>query len=151
MRRRPDGVEDEFRGILRTDKDIATTLKQLGREFLSLILSEGSIRLRRIVWMEAHRIPELRKAFYEVGRVRMIARIATYLEEKTCQGMSAVTHSRITAEQLLDSLIGELLRRAMLCIEGVTTRERNLRVKIAVEAFLRAYRPVTKTGVVARP
>jgi len=147
MHRRADGVENEFRGILSTDQEMATALQTLGREFLAIILSEDSIRLRRIVWMEAYRIPSLRQVFYEIGRERMIDRIAAYLEAKTRQGMLAVIHFRITAEQLLDSLIGDLLRRAMLGIEGVTTRERNLRVKIAVEAFLLAYRPAGKPGI----
>jgi AcrR family transcriptional regulator len=144
MRRRAESLTQEFACILRTNQDVESVLLQFGHELLLRSLSDEAIQLQRIILMEGHRFPELSKAFYDAGHGRMMAQLVTYLKEKTREGTLAVPDARIAAEQLPDSLVGELLRRAVLGIEGLSAREKNLRVRVAVQAFLRAYRVPTE-------
>ena len=139
IKRRADSIEAELQNTVRNDRDLETGLRMFAERLLVVVLADETIRLDRVLSMEAHRFPELGKLFYESGPGRVEDAFATYLREKVSQGILSVPNPKLAAEQFIDLVIGTFQRRAVLGIERSTPRERKLRVNAAVDLFLKAY------------
>ena len=141
IRRGTDRVEAGFTSIVRNDESVESVLQGIGERVLALVLLPESIKIDRVISMEAQRFPELGKLFYESGPGRVAEFLASYLKQKTTQGELSVPHPRLAAEQFIDMVSGFLLRRAVLGLEEhPTTRERNQRINAAIDVFLKAYK-----------
>lgn len=140
VRKCADESFEELNRIL-LDADPESALTGLGARLLDLVLAPESIDLMRIVYMESRHFPELGKIFYEAGPGRVRVLLAEYLRQQMEKGVFIEAPERIAAEQFLDSLLGELVRRAALGLNPEPTKkQRKRRLESAVRMFLRAYR-----------
>ena len=140
IRRKADRLEAGLDNAVRTDRDLKTALRAFAERLLEVVLADDTIRLDRVLAMEAHRFPELGKLFYESGPGRVIDALAAFLRQKTAQGALKIPNAQFAAEQFVDLFTGILQRRAVLGIERPTPKDRRLRINSAVDLFVKAYR-----------
>jgi len=62
-----DSIEAELQNTIRNDRDLETGLRMFAERLLVVVLADETIRLDRVLSMEAHRFSELGKIFYESG------------------------------------------------------------------------------------
>ncbi len=115
-------------------------LRTLGRNFADLVLSPEVLDLYRIVVAETARFPELGRTLYETGPMRVIGRLAEYLQRLTDRGLLDVPEPQIAARQFFGMIRSDLYLRRIFNISdaevGITVERM---VDSSVEMFLRAY------------
>jgi AcrR family transcriptional regulator len=141
FRRRADVAFHEFATILLPDAEPREVLCSLGKGLMRCVLAPDSINLLRLVYTESRHIPELGRIFYSLGPERGYAQTSEYFRKLVSRGyFRSDMDTVLAAEQFLDLLTGELLRRSVLSIEPPFTAEEQLhRLTAAVEMFVRAY------------
>lgn len=121
--------------------DLAARLEQFGRAFLHYTCSPEALAMRRLILAEAERAG-LGEQCYDLGPARVIAALASLLDDAMEAGRLRVAGSMLAARQLkalLDAEWGErLLYRTQEIpdpqqIDGAAER--------AVATFMAAYRP----------
>jgi AcrR family transcriptional regulator len=116
-------------------------LAHFGRTFLTMLLSEDSLGIQRLVVAESGRFPELGRTFYDSGPRIVQARIADYLGRLMDEGVLRRADPHIAAQQLKDlSISGVYQVRLWGVIGDPTPEEIAERVERAVDTFMRAYR-----------
>lgn len=117
-------------------------LSLIGRQFLDLLLMEGSLPLYRLVLAEAPRFPELGQVFYRSGPDRVVAALAAYLEDQHRRGVLRVDDPRLAAEQFFGMVLGHLHLKVLLAIlaEPPGPEERARVVATAVATFMDGHR-----------
>ncbi len=120
-------------------------LLQLGKRLASLILSPDSLRLHRIMQMEAARYPQIVAIFYEAGPRRVRQAFGELLEEWNRQGKLSVRNVPQATEQFFSLIKGELhLKAMMLLAPDLSAEAVDAHIEAAVNLFLAGYQPKTK-------
>ena len=127
-------VEDAF--VSETPPAVA--LSRIGEAFLDLLMTPTTLALYRVVVAEAPRQPELGRAFYESGPLRLSSALARYLSEAAERGQVALDDPRLAAEQFLGMLVGHHHLRMLFGIRATpfTAAERKRLVRSSVARFL---------------
>ncbi|QHN02788.1 TetR/AcrR family transcriptional regulator [Granulicella sp. WH15] len=142
IRRRTDQMAAQAVAILSPALPPEEALTTFGEIFLERLLTGEITELRRILWTEWQRIPELVKMFYDLGPARGTLVLAKYLECQAAKGTLAPLDSQLAARQFTDLLAAELITRAAYGIfPEPTKREKKKKVQDSVDFFLRAYQP----------
>ena len=122
--------------------DIRTTLTDLGRELVTAMSSDQSVRTMQLIIEESRRNPELARRFDETGPKVGTERLAAYLAGAHARGEISASDPVHAAGVLAILLKGELFFRRILGLEPEPTPERiEKEVQSAVTNFLAAYAP----------
>jgi len=140
IKRRADEAFEDLASILLPDAEPRDVLRAIGAKLMACVLSKDSINLLRLVYMESRQFPEVGKAFYELGPRRGRELLASYLRDLSEKRVLVRMDASLAAEQFLDLVTGELVRRCALGIKpAFSEAEREKRLNAGVETFLRAY------------
>jgi TetR/AcrR family transcriptional regulator, mexJK operon transcriptional repressor len=124
------------------DLELAEALSEIGRNFLSLILSPQAIAIFRVVIGETARFPDLGRIFFESGLNQMRATLSAFLGKAAECGRLDIEEPLRAAEHLIGMLQTPVHLHVLFGVKnGFTEEEVNKVVKDAVETFLRAYLP----------
>ncbi|HYH22822.1 MAG TPA: TetR/AcrR family transcriptional regulator [Azospirillum sp.] len=125
--------------------EVEEVLRQIGLRFLGMLTSPKALAGFRMVVAEAHRFPELARAFYESGPARSLAQMTAVLTEADRRGKLSVPDPRLAAEQFLGMLKADAHLRMMLCLQDPPSgADRERIVDSAVRLFTRGYAPEEK-------
>ncbi len=134
------GEEARYQG-----DDPERVLKHFGDTVLSVMLSEESMDLYRLLQSEGRNHPQLARSFYELGPDRTARWLTDYLTEQSRGGRLDVRHPRIAAEQFVTMLVGHLRMRHLLGLASAPEdSERRRYVESAVKIFLDGIRARTR-------
>jgi TetR/AcrR family transcriptional repressor of mexJK operon len=138
----------EFMATVRTidveGKDLKTTLSEMGRAYLEILLSPDALSLFRVVVAEAARFPELSQQFYQVGPQAAVALFSEQLarfsarKELDLHSIGSDTAARVFLGLLRTDGQLELLMRPGVSFSSVQI---DASVRLAVSAFLQLYQP----------
>lgn len=122
--------------------EVGDALRLIGRRFMQLLLSGKALAAYRVVVAEAHRFPELARAFYESGPARSHEFVAAYLRDADRRGRLRIPDADLAAEQFFGLLKAHIHTRFILCIEDkLPDAELNRFVEAAVDLFTKGYAP----------
>jgi TetR/AcrR family transcriptional regulator, mexJK operon transcriptional repressor len=117
-------------------------LSEIGRNFLSLILSPQAVAIFRVVVGETARFPDLGRIFFESGPNQMRATLSAFLAKAAERGQLDIEEPLRAAEHLIGMLQTPVHLHVLFGVkESFTKAEVDKVVKDAVDAFLRAYLP----------
>ncbi|MGE0723210.1 MAG: TetR/AcrR family transcriptional regulator [Alphaproteobacteria bacterium] len=116
----------------------AAALTRIGEAFLDMLMTQAPLALYRVVVAEAPRQPDLGRAFYEGGPLRLSSALARYLAEAAARGQVAIDEPQLAAEQFLGMLVGHHHLRMLFGIRSApfSAAERRRLVRSAVARFL---------------
>jgi TetR/AcrR family transcriptional repressor of mexJK operon len=124
------------------DLELTQALSEIGRNFLSLILSPQAVAIFRVVIAEAARFPDLGRIFFESGPNQMRATLSAFLAKAAERERLDIEDPWRAAEHLIGMLQTPVHLHVLFGVkDGFTKEELDKVVKDAVEAFLRAYLP----------
>jgi TetR/AcrR family transcriptional repressor of mexJK operon len=124
------------------DMELTEALSEIGRNFLSLIVSSQAIAIFRVVIGETARFPDLGRIFFESGPNQMRATLSAFLAKAAERGRLDIADPWRAAEHLIGMLQTPVHMHVLFGVKDrFTTEEIDKVVKDAVEAFLRAYLP----------
>jgi hypothetical protein len=86
------------------------------------------------------RMPEQGRRLYETGPARSVALLQGYLEAQNDAGVIAVSDCEVAAAQFIDSVISTTFKPVLFNFDAPTPARVEHVVKIAVDAFLAAYK-----------
>ncbi|HYG88375.1 MAG TPA: TetR/AcrR family transcriptional regulator [Azospirillum sp.] len=122
--------------------DVADALRLIGRRFMLMLLSSKALAAYRVVVAEAHRFPELARAFYESGPAHSHAQMAAYLRDVDRRGVLRIPDADLAAEQFFGLLKVQIHTRFILCIDPQLPESEIERVvNAAVDLFTKGYAP----------
>ena len=122
--------------------ELTEALSEIGRNFLSLILSPQAIAIFRVVVGETARFPDLGRIFFESGPNQMRATLSAFLAKAAERGQLDIKEPLRAAEHLIGMLQTPVHLHVLFGVkEGFTKAVVDKVVKDAVETFLRAYLP----------
>ena len=125
-----------------SDPDVEGALTRLGIGFVNFLCRPGAASPLRTVIAIADRMPEIGKKFYERGPARGIAMLASYIKAQADAGVLAVEDCEVAAAQFIDACQSTLFKPVLFNFAPPPPLERIEHVvRIAVRAFLAAYRP----------
>jgi TetR/AcrR family transcriptional regulator, mexJK operon transcriptional repressor len=118
-------------------------LTALGRDYLSAVLQETVVQLRRLVVGEANRLPELAALYYERAPRRMLSAFADSFARLHQRGLLEAPEPNVAAEHFAFLLVGRCIDQALFCggprVESGVDVDRH--VQAGVRVFLAGYRP----------
>jgi TetR/AcrR family transcriptional repressor of mexJK operon len=118
-------------------------LTALGRDYLSAVLQETVVQLRRLVVGEANRLPELAALYYERAPSRMLSAFADSFARLHQRGLLEAPEPNVAAEHFAFLLVGRCIDQALFCggprVESGVDVDRH--VQAGVRVFLAGYRP----------
>lgn len=122
--------------------DLRSTLIRLGEDTLAMMLHPASLDLHRLVMSASIRFPELGRAAYEAGAMRMIGDLSALLTQRSQigDGLSrpvGTTRARILAEQFVGMLRGFHQARGLLGVKPISAARRKAYVEACVDLLLR--------------
>jgi len=124
------------------DMELTEALSEIGRNFLSLIVSSQAIAIFRVVIGETARFPDLGRIFFESGPNQMRATLSAFLAKAAERGRLDIADPWRAAEHLIGMLQTPVHMHVLFGVKDkFTTEEIDKVVKDAVEAFLCAYLP----------
>jgi TetR/AcrR family transcriptional repressor of mexJK operon len=124
------------------DMELTEALSEIGRNFLSLIVSSQAIAIFRVVIGETARFPDLGRIFFESGPNQMRATLSAFLAKAAERGRLDIADPWRAAEHLIGMLQTPVHMHVLFGVKDrFTMEEIDKVVKDAVEAFLRAYLP----------
>lgn len=117
------------------------TLLRFSQRFLEVILRPENLALIRLVYAEAHRFPEVGRAFYESGPREAEARLGAYLESAIAAGHLRSGSDPTTAARHLILLSQSWLYHLRMwnVAPSPTSAEIERAAEDAVRTFLAAY------------
>jgi len=134
-------ADGEFQG------DLRSALEKLLVVCASFVLDEGIIGLNRLVAAESDRFPELAKAFYEKGIVRVPAALAAWLGVQRKRGLIDLQDPKTAGSMLLGMIIWEPQRALTLRQrKPLSSREIARRAKLCAGLFLQGCRSRSSRG-----
>ena len=135
--------ERYFRGFSASELDpteVETSLGEIARRFLDLVLSPDAVAVNRITIAEAVRFPQLGEVFWRSGPEQTRVQIEGFLRRADTAGTLSVADPRLAAEQFIALLRGDWHLRQLLRLDApLDAKARVQAAKGAVAAFLRAY------------
>jgi TetR/AcrR family transcriptional regulator, mexJK operon transcriptional repressor len=93
--------------------DLPAALYALARRLAARATDPRVVQLRRLLIGEAHRFPDLAAEYYRLAPGRVMATLATALEQLDRRGRLQVPDAQRAAEQLAFLVLGPALDRAM--------------------------------------
>jgi AcrR family transcriptional regulator len=134
-------------GFLNPGEDLRTVLQRTGRTLLEVALSGIGLRNLILVVSEAHRAPEIGRAFYEAGPGTGARRMAEGIAQAVADGRLRPCDPMQAAHQFIGLCQNRMLK-ACLCnaMETPTAAEIESEVSAAVETFLAAFGPRTEAA-----
>jgi AcrR family transcriptional regulator len=128
------------------DRDVEAVLTRLGRGFVDFFCRPGAMSPLRTVIAISERMPEIGTEFYKTGPAEGVRKLRLYLEAQALAGVLEIEDCEIAAAQFLDSCVATILKPLLFNVgDAPTDARRDHVVKIAVRAFLAAYRRPTAT------
>ncbi|MFI9560265.1 TetR/AcrR family transcriptional regulator [Nonomuraea endophytica] len=121
--------------------DLRATLENVGHELLRLHCDEHSCALRRLLYSEIIRFPDILDVVTESGPHRLTQALADRLARLILAGRLRTTDPELAAEQLLALLIGPLEARSRMGTQVLDDDELREVARAAVDTFLQAYAP----------
>ncbi|SHF11576.1 transcriptional regulator, TetR family [Microbulbifer donghaiensis] len=119
---------------------VAEVLKRIGVAFLTMIDSEDSIRLLRLLCAVAPREPQMARLFFGAGPQRTLGGMEQLLRRAAELGMLRVEDPPVAAEQFFGMLMGCRHMRVLIGDSEVPGEgEIRTRAELVVQSFLRAY------------
>lgn len=125
---------------LNSQDDMTTTLHQIGRRMVEVVLSPGSLVLYRIVVSEAGKFPQLAQIYWATGPERAIAYMSAWLAQQMQAGRLRDADPIFAAEQffaLCQTRYG--MKRRLQLIMETSAEELEMVVAGAVRLFLDGY------------
>ena len=131
---------DAMFSILVEGMDVRAALNKIGRNYLSLVLSDKNLSMFRLVVAEAQREPEISRLFYESGPRRGLNRLAEFLADRAARGEISVADPHAAANTLV-ALCKNRLITIRLCnyAPEPSAKEIEAEVKSAVDTFLKLH------------
>jgi AcrR family transcriptional regulator len=122
--------------------DIRTVLQTLGRNLLQVSLTGVGLRNFVLVVSEAHRAPEIGRAFYDAGPETGARRMAEGIAQAVADGRLRPCDPMKAAHQFVGLCQNRMLK-ACLCnaVDEPRPEEIEAEVAAAVDSFLAAYGP----------
>jgi TetR/AcrR family transcriptional repressor of mexJK operon len=115
-------------------------LREMGGNFLALLLSPQTLGLYRVMIAEASRRPKIAELFYTAGPERLASLFADYFRRAAARGQYRIDDPEQAADHFLSLVKGKLHFRATLSLGPPPTRvQAAAHVAGAVDLFLRAY------------
>ena len=122
---------------------VGEMLQEIGRRFVSLLLSKEALQIYRISVGNAAQHPHLAELFYRAGPEPTCQAVTEYMQHQHERGVLSIPDARTAASQFLFMLKGEAVMRASLNIQPQPTAEQiEDYIKSCVVMFLRAYAQV---------
>ena len=122
------------------DHDVAAALTRVGVAYATIMArSEDLSALRTIIAISA-RMPDLGRRFYQAGPARSVAQLMNYLEAQNAAGVLNVEDCEVAAAQFIDAVSATTFKPALFDVSRASPERIEHVVKIAVRAFLAAYR-----------
>ncbi|WP_444899897.1 TetR/AcrR family transcriptional regulator [Microbulbifer sp. VAAC004] len=126
---------------LKEGDSVAKVLERIGQAFLSMVDSEDSIRLLRLLCALAAQESKLAQLFFDAGPQRILRDIEQLLRRAAEMGKLQVADPAEAAEDFMGILLGCRHMRVLIgCCEVQAEGERRERVRKAVALFMRGYR-----------
>ena len=121
--------------------DLESSLRELARRQLALVMQPRLLRLRRLVIGEATRFPELGRRFYERGPQRTITAVAAAFERMAERGLLELDDPLLAASHFNWLVMSIPLNQAMLCgdDEPSSPAELDRLADAGTRAFIAAY------------
>jgi TetR/AcrR family transcriptional regulator, mexJK operon transcriptional repressor len=123
------------------DDDLRATLEDVAHALLRLHTNERSCALRRLLYSEVTRFPDLLEIAVESGPDRLNRALADRLARLTLAGRLRAADPDLAAEQLMALLLGPMEARSQLGTRTVADPELRELARTAVGTFLRAWGP----------
>ena len=123
--------------------DLGTSLRRFGSSVLDFICSPEQLEVRRLMIAEAARSGTGKLFFDKIAALR--AQLSAFLAACMVRGTLRTADPDLAAEQLGAMLEAEMLEPLLLQVREDSPRKRETRraAQRAVDAFLRAYAPVS--------
>ena len=119
-----------------SDDDVRTALTDMGRRYLTVLLSPEGLSLYRAMVSEAPHFPELSKAFFRDGPGRASLYLSRFIREQVEKGVLDVTDAKVAASQFLGAVRGDIHLSAVLSSRQPTKPAIRRAVEQAVDTFL---------------
>lgn len=117
-------------------------LAEVGRRFLSLLVTPTALATFKLVLAESQRLPELGEAFFRSGPERTFKTVTSYMEHLSALGRLKLEDT----DQATDQFLGLLKNKSYLkCLLGLTPpptpQEIDATAKSAARLFFAAHKP----------
>ena len=138
---RVDEFVDALARLLQDPDDLEKDLRELARLYAGSVVQPQVLQLRRLVIGEATRFPELARIYYERVPERVVATLASRLQELSGRGLLRLDDPRLAAEHFVALVLWTPLDRAMFVGESksLTAAELERVADAGVRVFLAAY------------
>jgi TetR/AcrR family transcriptional regulator, mexJK operon transcriptional repressor len=124
------------------ETDLVEALREIGRNFLELVLSPQAVAIHRVVVGEVARFPELGRIFHRSGPAVVREQLAAYLRGAAERGLLALDDPYRAAEQFIGMVQVPLQMRVMLGLDETPAEADIARVvDTAVAVLIKAYAP----------
>jgi AcrR family transcriptional regulator len=120
--------------------DVETVLTRTGIAYGEVMCRPDGISALRTVVAIAARMPDLGRIFYETGPNDGVRKMAAYLEAQVAAGVLAIEDCEVVAAQFIDALCATTFKPMLFNFEAPGGERIAYVVKIAVRAFIAAYR-----------
>jgi TetR/AcrR family transcriptional repressor of mexJK operon len=126
--------------------DLELDLRDFARQHAALVTQPHLIQLRRMIIAEAHRFPDLARAWHRVGPERAHTTLAGQIDKLVARGQLQVPDSLVAAQLLNYLILSVPLNEAMFTGRDKPYGRRYLNryADEAVRVFLAAYGPARK-------
>lgn len=119
---------------------VARGLRLIGQTFVTFIMSPKALAAHRMVLGEAHRFPELARAFYDAGPAMTFAQVRGYLAEADRKGELSIPDVDLATHQFFGLIKANLHMQLLLCLEERPGDDKIERfVDAAVALFVKGY------------
>ncbi len=123
-------------------EDAEAVLREVGRRYTLMVLTEQTMILSRVVIAEVTRLPELGRTLYEAGPKRGRVRLTAYVERQMQAGRLRAGNAERMVDQYFEMCLSPLYRqRLMNVIEPPGEAVVGETVDAALEVIMAAYRP----------
>ncbi|WP_297513422.1 TetR/AcrR family transcriptional regulator [uncultured Caulobacter sp.] len=127
-------------GLLGDGDDLRSALTNVGRRYLTNVLSERNIRHFRLIVAAAERSPDLGRAFYEAGPGRGAKILGDFLARMKAEGRFAGPDPHAAAHLFIALCQNRFLKMRLVNYVGEPTAEAiDAEVALAVDAFMAAF------------
>jgi TetR/AcrR family transcriptional repressor of mexJK operon len=144
-----DHTGEPFRAEITTladTNDLTTDLHTLARRYLAAVLRPEVLQLRRMVIGEAHRLPQLARAYYDRAPERTLTALANCFTQLTTRGLLSAPDPQLAATHFAFLVLGRPLDRALFLGDNdiPNTTELTKMAEAATNTFLAAYQKHTR-------
>jgi len=130
--------------LLQDIDNLEQALRALAQRYIRAVITPQVLQLRRLVIAEAGRFPALARAYYERAPERVIAALASALQQLADRGRVWLDDPLLAANHLAFLILAIPLDKAMFCgDESATAADLERFADAGVHVFLAAYGPPT--------